>query len=377
MLPLGQILRGLKCGLFLWCLVVGVFGPQIGRAELVKGLYTTDVLVSSQGGAERVRAASEGLAEVLLRVSGHPRALRHPDIKQALKRAQRYVSEFSYESTEDTLVVNGEVRAAHKLILKYSASLVERLLRRAEQPIWPANRPNLLVWLVMDEYPTGRRLVGDAAVRDSLRVAAQRRGVPMILPLLDLQDQIAISADALWELDETNTLAASRRYRADGILVGRYSQTSQGNWLANWKLLHRDEAVVFDSGSEEFDRMLNSGLDQVADYLAGLYAIVPGEQGPAAVVVQLSGVSNFASYAAALNYLDGLAMVRHAALVAVRGDTLLLNLYTEGDLSQLLDTLALDNKLLPADEGGSLSLPDSRYSAKGSAENPLQFRWPR
>lgn len=376
-MPLGQRLRGLKGRLFLLWLIVGLLSPPIGLAEPVEGLYTTDVLVSSQGRAERVRAAGEGLAEVLLRVSGHPPALRHPEVRQALKRAQRYVSEFSYESTEETLETGGAIKPAHKLILKYSASQVEQLLRKAQQPIWPSNRPNLLVWLVIDEFPSGRRLVGDAPVQDSLRAAALRRGLPMIYPLLDLQDQIALSADALWDMDEASVLAASRRYHADGILVGRYSQTSRGQWLANWKLLHKDEAVIFDSASEEFERMLNGGLDQVADYLAGLYAIVPGEQGPDAVVVQLSGVDDFASYAAALNYLDGLAMVRHAALVAVRGDTLLLNLFTEGDLSQLLDTLALDNKLIPANEGGSLSLPGSRYSTKGSAENPLQFRWPR
>lgn len=356
-------------------LLLGLLATDLAGAEPVKGLYRAEVLVTSQSLRERNRASSEALAEVLVRVTGMPQVLQQPPAKSAIKRAQRYVSEFSYETTDEVLEKNGKAKAATRLVFRFSPALIDKLLRDARLPIWPANRPNLLVWLVEDDLRLGRQLVGGEEVLASLQQAAKRRGVPLATPLLDLQDRVALKPDDLWQLNEDKIRAASRRYRADGILVGRYTQTSDGRWRANWQLLLRQDASLFESSADAVEAVIERGIDRVADYLAGLYAIVPRGQGPATVVVQIDGVRDFRHYIATLNYFDGLAMVRDAAPTQVNGETLVLQLHAEGDLSLLLQTLALDKKLLPADNGGSLSLPGSRYSPRGSLANPLQYRW--
>ena len=344
-------------------------------AEPVKHLYRAEVLVASQSVTERSRAATTALETVLVRVSGRAQVLEHPSAQKALKRAHRYVSEFSYETTDEQLEIDGALQPATRLVLRFSAALVEKLLREAGLPLWPANRPSLLVWLVEDDLSRGRHLVADPLVWESVRAQAAERGLPLATPLLDLQDQIALEADALWHFDEENIRAASARYGADGIVVGRYTRASNGRWLANWQLLHKREANLFDSSAESIEELVARGMTQVVEHIAGLYAIVPRNQAPDTVVVEVAGVEDFGRYIATLDYFDGLAMVRHAALTEVKGATLVLQLSTEGELSLLLDALSLDKKLLPADDGGSLSLPGSRYSPRGSASNPLQYRW--
>ena len=124
-------------------------------------------------------------------------------------------------------------------------------------------------------------------------------------------------------------------------------------------------------------QILDKGLDTSANRLAEQYAIVPRDDAPDAVVMQLAGVNEFGRYIDALQYLEGLAMVRQAELVAVQGDTLLLHLYTEGEMSLLLDALALDKKLQTSEQArGVVSLPGYRQGIKGSPENPLKFYFP-
>ena len=366
-----------QCWGALLVLAVGLALSQLAGAAQTVDLYRTQVLVTSQSTAERGRAAAQGLAEILTRVSGQADANRRPAVRQALKTANRYLSEFSYASTDETLERAGEERPATRLLLAFSPALVDKLLRQAQLPAWPANRPTLMVWLVADDVSQGRHLVEDEESLDVLRKAAQRRGLPIVTPLLDLEDRVAISAADLWSFDEAKLQAASARYQADAILVGRYSQTSRGRWLASWQLLHKQGDGAFDSRRDQLTEVMNNGIDQVADHMAGLYAIVPRDSAFDRVVLQVAGVHDFAAYRATLDYLQRLRMVRRATLRSVQGQALELTLQTEGELSLLLDTLALDNKLVPVESvpDGSMSLPGNRYLPRGSEQNPLLLRW--
>ena len=359
-----------------------VFAVPEGRTEQLVDLYQTETLVTSQSSRERARAATDGLAEVVLRISGTLAALQAPAVIDGMRRAQSYVYEFQYASTDQTLTVDDREVPASRLILRFSRQGVERLLRRANLPMWPANRPSLLVWLVVDDLDRGRHLVGpadDPAAIAALNAAAGRRGLPLLAPLLDLEDRVALAGDAAWVLAEDKIRLASGRYQSDAILVGRYSSTSRGEWRATWLLLHKGQSRVFDSVGFELDTVIAAGVNQVADHLAGIYAIVPGQHDPDAVVMQLTGVADFTHYVRVLDYLEKLAVVRQAHLAAVRGDTLLLHLYTDGDLALLLNALALDRRLVPVasvDPGlPGPEAPEWQLGPRGSIHNPLHYQW--
>jgi hypothetical protein len=366
-------------------LLVLVLGTATVRAEVVTTLYQAEVLVASQGETARREAASQGLAEIVVRVSGVPTAMEIPRIQGAMAKPLKLLEAFHYESTDELLQLDEVEVQASRLILKFSPSAIGQLLRDAGLPVWPANRPSLLVWLVQDDPIEGRRLVSSveqAEVLAAIDSVAEVRGLPLIMPLLDLQDQMSIDAEQLWSLDQQVILQASSRYQADAVVVGRFTQTSAGQWRSTWLLLHKDSSEVFDSRGLETAAWVNDGLGEIANYLAGLYGIVPQLGGTDAVVMELQGVHNFADYFQALTYLESLAMIDRAEPKLVADNVLRLYLYNEGSVSLLLDALALDNKLMPQVETSPLpvvslpgAVPQWQIGPQGSPNNPLRYVW--
>lgn len=366
------------CLLILLVCLPAVVVPGIAGADEVD-LYRYQTLVVSQDRSERNQATADGLAEVLVRASGQQRVLQDSAVVKELSNASRYLLEYSYQSSGEQLEIDGNLRPAWRLVLRYSESEVQQLLRDARLPIWPANRPSTLVWLVMDDNQ-GRRIAfpqNDDGTLDSLREASERRGVPVLTPRGDLEDQAALSANAAWRLNEAAIRAASERYQPNTILVGKLSETSSGQWFGNWLLLDRDRSSSFDGRGASLETVINAGIDASADYFFQLYGYEPGEGGSRTLSFQLGGVSGFADYTSAMEYLEELALVERADLTVALGDYVLLNIMTDADVALLQDALALDRKLVPeaattASTGGSLTTP---VEPLGSPTNPLRYRW--
>jgi hypothetical protein len=346
------------------------------HAELVRNLYTQSVLVPNQSEESRREASEEALKKVLLRVSGTPDVLDSPELMGLLSRAESYLESFHYESSDELIDYMGQEVKASKLVLRFSGSTLDTFLRQVRLPVWPANRPSILVWLVKDAGVEKQMVtpeMNDPVAGQLLQVAADL-GLPVTQPLFDLQDQMATNAADFWRLDRRAVHAASLRYPVDAILVGRYSQTSTGLWLATWSLEHKNAQNIFDSQAVEPQALLNGGLQQVATYLSGLYGVVASEMPNNALLLELSGVVSFADYINALAYLNELAVVSHVAPHSIAGDTMRLQLFVEGGRSVLLDTLELDRRLqrvgMPVADIAAVSV-----YPPGSIENPLKFIW--
>ena len=368
-------------------------------AEQVVQVYRAEALVTSQSQAERNTAMRVSLGEVIWRVSGDSAALEHPKVREALSQAQGYLYEYSYASTDEQLEVEGQQVRAIKLILKFSPQAIEKLLREARLPLWPANRPKLLVWQIMtDASGTTHRVLEDEA-RKALYDQAALRGIPLLLPMHDFEDNIALGSDSLWNMDDASIRAASERYKPDAILVGRYRE-SGGLWRANWQLLHASANQSFDTQSAEIPSLFVQAINTTADYFARLYAITPSEGGSGAIVTRVGDVRDFATYKKVQRYLEGLAMVTWVEMMTAQQDRLLIRLHTEGDLSLLLSTLELGKKLFPVESESITVQPVEAYrppaatngmdtgadglggselsgfpQARGSLANPLVYRW--
>ncbi|MBR9908889.1 MAG: DUF2066 domain-containing protein [Gammaproteobacteria bacterium] len=368
--------------LLLWWLPLASLWSPGASAELVANLYQQEELVLDQGSRERRRAVEQALNQVLVRVTGNSRAPNLLALRNAIADPAQLVDAYRYESSAETLLRDGEQLPASRLIISFSRSGIERLLSAAGLPLWSANRPSVLVWLVRDDFDRGRQLV---SLQDSSEVAAtvqniaRERGLPLVTPLLDLEDRLMINAEKIWQLDSEAIREASSRYQADAIVVGRYSQTSSGLWLAAWSLIHRDRQDVFDLENQQETALVAEGLAIVAEQLAAMYAIVLSNGGGAEVTLELHEVNSFPAYVAAINYVAGLDVVRQLRLLGVEDNRLQLRLQMQGDVDSLTNALQLDRKLIPLDAitrgpGQGVTLPP--YNGGGSAPQPLRFRWP-
>ncbi|MCP8898109.1 DUF2066 domain-containing protein [Gilvimarinus xylanilyticus] len=348
-----------------------LFGGAV-QAEQKVDLYSANELVKSQSLAQREAAAKHALERVLVRVSGSQQAATKPQVRDALVRAQDYVYEYSYSGTDETLEgIEGEPVPASRLHLKFSAALVEQLLREAGLTFWPANRPEVLVWIV-ENSGAESQIVSDSERWQTLREQAALRGVPISAPLFDLEDHLAMPAQTLWQLDAPTIREASERYRADAILVVRYSQLSDGRFRGDWQLMHSEGEASFEGQGETLAPLLQAAVNDTADRFASLYAINPSETGSASIAMRVDNVTSFATYKQIERYLSSLALVRRVQMHSLSEQGLILQLFTEGDITRLENTLQLAQVLTPASD--SVSLSANRYQRRGSLERPLRYR---
>lgn len=339
------------------------------RAAMVRDLYQAQVPVAAQSPAELKRAARAGLAEVLVRVSGRSDAADHTALKDAFAQADRYIEQYRYDTMAVPPVDSGETPPPQPVVLlSFSPTQVQSLLRQAQLPLWGANRPTLMVWLAVDEGGA-RTLVSEDSHPELvgvLREEARRRGLLLSFPLLDLDDLAVVTTDLVWQMETDRLLDASQRYRADGVLAGRMALLPGDRWVGGLRLQVGDERLYRDGEGSSLVQYLAPSIDWAADALASRYAVVNEGSGPGAVLLELASVDSYTDYSRVLAYLARLPQVNSVIPLQVKGDMLLLRLDINGGLAQLQRALALDPRLQP-------ETADPLAPVVNNA--PLRYRW--
>ncbi len=356
-------------------IALSLFFPLLTAAEQVDGLYDIAVPVASQSSQELRRATREGLSTVFVRVSGDAGLAQQSAIKAALKKATQYTRQFRYETrpglvwqadkTEDKPDQPTEQLYA---VIEFEPKLVDATLRAAGLPLWSSNRPTVLLWLVVAEG-NKRRFANaetDADIIQAITINAQRRGLAIKLPTLDLEDMVAVSTSQLWQLNHPKANAAAERYQADTVLFGRVSLLTNGEWLGSWQYNYAEQRQSFDAEAMAANDYIAVAIDQVAQLLAQQYAIAPVNIADNGVLLRLSGIDDFINYARAINYLESVAAVRHANVLSVEGDEIIVRLVADGLLTQLEQSFALDKKIQPQISG----------SYQGDYDIVLDYFWP-
>jgi len=334
-------------------------------AVTLENLYQAEVLSESQSDAQRRIDASEGLSQVLMRVSGRSDILQNPVIVAALKTPEQYYSEFSYARVE---AVNDEAVALPQpgldplpaetprqvMRIRFAPSLIAKILREAGLPVWGSNRPSVLSWMAIDDE-SGRQVLGEAnpsLFAKTLNQAARARGVPLLLPLWDLEDSRGVSSSEIWGRFLGRIEAASKRYSPDKILVFRAESEFSNQWRGDWSL---GEGGQWRSGT-----VYGESQAQLATALVGVLASVLSEQYAVTstrseVRLTVEGITEIQDYAEVSRYLEGLTQVMSVQPVRILTDMVEFKLRSEGEVQQIIDVIALDRKLtlLRLDESSS------------------------
>nr|WP_033230033.1 DUF2066 domain-containing protein [Microbulbifer agarilyticus] len=337
-------------------------------ARVMPDLYDVSEAVASRGASDRASATARGLERVFVRVTGDLEIASNPKIAPVLKQSQKLLQSYRYESDGNQLYLN----------LAFDPQAVGDLVHKLQLPLWPNNRPGTLVWMAVDTLQGGRdslRQEDYPELFGLLDGLAMERGLPLDFPVMDLNDQRNMPLGSLWAQDEGAAERAGVRYRPDATLMGRLLQTSGQRWQANWLLIHGGRSYAFDASGSSMEEVALRGVNGAANLLAERYAVRSSDTGvTSAVLVEISGIRSFAQYSAATSYLQGLAQVSSADVLAVNGDRLTLALTTSTQLQTLQNVLSLNRNLQSARDDGLVDL--SGYRAPlGSAQNPLRYSW--
>jgi hypothetical protein len=295
------------------------------QAVTVNDLY--EVTLPIQGNREA--AFVEALKVVAVRVSGRRDAPAR--LAASVNNARQYVQRFSFT-------------ADNQLQVAFDTGSVDRLLGEASLPTWGRERPATLVLLnapAGDGTPMWIEASYPAPERDILSQAAKQRGVPLVWATLDGQDRSMLGAGSS---APSELLSLAARHNANAVLIGQGRRDGTGYLIVHWTL-------VSDEGAAEASGSLEDGVHLIADTFGRIYAASAGSMG--SVNVEVSGIRNLDDYAATMNYLEGMTLVRSVAVEQVSGETMRFQLAVRGDATTLRRALALDNKLVPvSDESG-------------------------
>lgn len=306
--------------LALCCAVASAYG----MAAPLSDLYKVREPVASQQPNEREEALRKAFDTLVLRLTGEPET---GAVAQLRSDPQQLVSRYAYEG--DAVVVS------------FDPITTERALRSAGLSLWGADRPSILIWW-LGESANGTHLVGDGQDGSSdLRTAAQHRGLPLRLPMADLSEQLAATAETVVAKEPQALREVSERYDADGLLTVLAKQSGE-TWEASWRLWVGDKQTQGKASGDSRAAAADAVMLAVSKFLAPQYRVAPGETEEITLEVLDADVGRFAE-------LDRLLEPFAARLERVDSDRLVYRLNASPE--QLRSQLALARlQEVPADE---------------------------
>jgi hypothetical protein len=338
-------------------------GPAVMAAR-VDGLYAASVPIAD-GSPDATQAAyAEALRRVLIKVTGRRAAAADATLLSQFGDPAAMVQQYRHD--------RGSLWA------QFDALAVRAVLDRTGQPVWGDERPTTIVWLAFDagggdrdilsggEAAAGGAAVPDAAagLRRELLQSADDRGVPLVLPLRDSQDLAAVAYADVWGEFSDRVLAASQRYQADAVLVGRARLFPAGMPDVRWTLHLGTERFEWRGGVAD-------GPAGLAERLAARLATTGASDSE--LLLTVSGIGSFDQYGQVSGYLRGLDMIEAVSVAYVMGDAVGYALRIRGDREQLVRTLALRRVLQPETAAPDMASPlggppaDLRYRLAGGA----------
>lgn len=252
-------------------------------------LYRVREPVASQQPAERTEALQSAFDTLLLRLTGDPEAGRQSALGALRSDPQQLVGRYVYE--DQTIVVD------------FDPATTQRSLRAAGVSLWGADRPSVLGWW-LNQSDEGAQLLGDDQQGSAaLRAAAQHRGLPLRLPLADLQEQLAITADALKAERAPALQDAAERYDADALLAV-VAQPTEAGWQADWQFWLGDAATRGQAKGDSQAAVADAVMLAVSRFLAPRYLVGGGAE---SITLEILGadVQRFAEVERLLEPLGG------------------------------------------------------------------------
>jgi hypothetical protein len=338
------------------CLLVLL--PCVASAADPYELFAAETVVADEGSETRNAALSGLLAEVLVRISGNPAISAQPAAREVLSAAPSLVEQYRYRSAER----NGELQRF--LWAHFDQSAVERMMRERNLPVW-VQRPRVLMWVATERG--GQRdllnLEGLPAERMATQERAQQRGMPLQLPLMDLEDQTQLTAADVWSDYQAAVEQASARYPHDVVITGRLRAQGSDKWSGVWTLYDRDASQTFQSPPQPLAAALTFAVDQTQNLLAARHAPMPVTGPGRGTLVRFSEVRDLPGYGRLVGILAGLDPLNEVALRGVDRDSFTFELRLRGNEQDMLRSLDASGQLVAEPAAGEFARPAVRELA--------------
>ncbi|UUM31289.1 DUF2066 domain-containing protein [Vibrio japonicus] len=310
-------------------------------------LFKTEVVLESTVTDADEKARVEGMKEVIVRASGQKEAISNSVVQKALSQSSDYLEKIR------TSRVDGKNRVA----MVFNDSQMKSLLVQAGLPLWPEERSTILVWLV--EERSEREIIwehSDSSVLSAIRDAAQRRGLPLLVPVGDFADITGVTASDLWGGFAKVVGQASQRYPVDAVLVVK-GEGSDLRWT-----LYDQKPVAMGQSKQEIVSGASSGaqaesdmVSDVSDYFAEKNSVKVASESKASLTVQFTALNDPISFFILESKLNQLNSVASIDVINMQGAKVVLNLHLLSSREEFQQELVRSVPVVQQDNANEVS----------------------
>jgi hypothetical protein len=327
--------------------VLGLVLLLVSPIHAAEDLFESEVAVSDQTPGVRIEAFRTALSQTIVRVTGDQTALSGEPARALLEDPARLVQQYRY-FTEPSVSP-----PALKLWVRFDGDAIRRSLQTQGMSYWGGERPDTLVWLAVEDR--GRRYIVSADdssdVHQQIELAARQRGVPILFPLMDLQDQSQVRFADLWGGFFGKVLSASERYSPPAVLIGRLNRSPSGGWSSRWFLEVVGRTNEWSDSHRQLRELARQGVEDVADILATRFAVSGGGAGGRTVDITVNGIETLAAYARISQYLASLSSVSNVEVGELTPGGVQYALQVSGSMQDLMRTVSIGTVLEPEPGG--------------------------
>ncbi|GGP61303.1 DUF2066 domain-containing protein [Shewanella saliphila] len=343
---------------------------SIVQAAEVGKLNEADIAVSSRANDVKSNALKEALAAVFLKNSGSPSVVLNPLIKAQIDEPEVILTQYGYFEQNGDLMLKAS----------FDHQRVIEKLRQAGLPVWGSQRPLTLMWLSVDDNsePTILADASQSDIRDDLGQQSANKGIPVMLPVMDLDDVMAVTVNDVRGRFTDSVFIASARYQSDYFAIANIE--NQGSRvLFSISLFNKVrtngvlQPLVAQQGEvSDNQQAIKRMMNILADYFISQYAIASTGSN-AATEVSFSGLSNMTQVVNVEDYLRQLSAVKSISLSQFKGSTATYSVSLFSNINDLQRLLNIDNRLSQIDTMGSV---ESFYQQQTEATQPtLMYQW--
>ena len=363
-------------------LVIASFLPFTAiEAVEVEDLYQASVTINSRNNTDRATALKEALAAVMVKVGGNKSVLDNKIIKKALIDYQLYLNQYRYQlKVIDTIkpIIENQTPAKQLFLLaSFNENKINQLFQQADLAIWGSLRPQILLWLVNEDGLT-RKIMSNSTNSDLPSMVndfSAQRGLPILMPLMDLTDASEITLSDIWGRFEQPVRKASNRYFAEAIVVMRISNSSllavepetntdierdncgllctqttikEQGFTLDWSLLSLDREGEQKSFSQQYQggerqKLLQQGLADITELIYQHYALSTTSNND--LIIEVANIDSLATYVDVFDFLTNLSAVKSVTLLSADGASRRFNLKLLGSSDALVASLKLNKQL--------------------------------
>ena len=312
------------------------FWQSPAYAVTVEDLFTVELPVADQTTALRLESFSEAFKQVIVKVSGSDDALASPAFKRPIANSARYVKQFRYLNR--SLPDDEEFDGSNLFLrINFDQQLIEGLLREQNFPVWGRERPSTLLVISYD-VNENIKLVSDDATADlveALDRAASIHAVPVLFPLMDLEDiaLVSIGDIASRQYEKIDTMA--QRYAPNALLVGQIVGRSGEGWQGDWEVRFAEQVFKWTYKASSKQAVIDQVIKHLAKILAIEYALEDHRQVEQSLLLSVSELEGIEKLIKVQQYLKSLNVVDSVRVAMISNDVVTYRLKLRNDPEDL------------------------------------------